>query len=301
MHGRAVFFRTGTNSCGSCHRVQGQGQWIGPDLSTIGTKYGKDELLRSILNPSEAQPGYSFAAQSRRGSNDGRVLTGLPVEDGPERLVLKNAEGQRVAIRPGDVEDRKSSDLSLMPEGLAQRRRATRTWSTCWPSSRACASRSASWVSTMRSGRWRSRTARSLSTPSTRSTSRRACVVPRGRSSHGGGLDADAESLADLTTLAGSAPTRAVYVYAPVISPIEQDARIVLDTKADIKVWVGGKPLDVSRPSDDGTVARFVTLPKGSSDLLIRVAGGPGATLVTTFVSSRPLAFRGDEARVPQR
>ena len=57
--GRAVFFRTGQTSCASCHRVQGQGQWIGPDLSTIGTKYGKDELLRSILNPSAAI-GYSF-------------------------------------------------------------------------------------------------------------------------------------------------------------------------------------------------------------------------------------------------
>ena len=50
---------TGTNSCGGCHRVQGQGQWVGPDLSTIGTKYGKDELLRSILNPSAAI-GYNY-------------------------------------------------------------------------------------------------------------------------------------------------------------------------------------------------------------------------------------------------
>jgi hypothetical protein len=35
-NGRQVFFRAGTNACSSCHRVQGQGQWIGPDLSTIG-------------------------------------------------------------------------------------------------------------------------------------------------------------------------------------------------------------------------------------------------------------------------
>ena len=59
--GRAVFFRTGLNSCASCHRVRGQGQWVGPDLSTIGTKYGKDELLRSILNPSAAI-GYNYRA-----------------------------------------------------------------------------------------------------------------------------------------------------------------------------------------------------------------------------------------------
>ena len=34
--------------------------------------------------------------------------------------MLKTAEGQRVAIRPGEVEDRKTSDVSLMPEGLAE-------------------------------------------------------------------------------------------------------------------------------------------------------------------------------------
>ena len=116
--GRAVFFRTGPNSCASCHRVQGQGQWIGPDLSTIGTKYGKDELLRSILNPSAAI-GYNYRSIVLA-LTDGRVVTGLPVEETPDRLVIKTADGQRVVIRPGDVEDRKTSDVSLMPEGLAQ-------------------------------------------------------------------------------------------------------------------------------------------------------------------------------------
>ena len=113
-HGRNVFFRNGANpkasgalvSCGGCHRVQGQGQWVGPDLSTIGTKYGKDELLRSVLNPSEAV-GFSFRTQSVA-LCDGRVLTGLAVEDGPDRLVLKTAEGQRVQIRPAEIEEARS-------------------------------------------------------------------------------------------------------------------------------------------------------------------------------------------------
>ncbi len=104
--------------CGSCHRVQGHGQWIGPDLSTIGVKYGKDELIRSILSPSAAI-GYSFRSLVVALA-DGRVITGLPVEDTPDRLVLKTAEGQRITSEPGSIEDRRTSDVSLMPEGLAQ-------------------------------------------------------------------------------------------------------------------------------------------------------------------------------------
>jgi hypothetical protein len=114
-------------------------------------------------------------------------------------------------------------------------------------------------------------------------------------------LDANAESLADLTTLAGTAATGAIYAYAPVVSPSEQAARIVVDTKADIQMWLGASPLALPKASDNGPVALDVMLQKGASDLLIRVAGGSGASLVTTFVSNRPLAFRGDEAAGPAR
>ena len=105
-NGREVFFRAGANSCGSCHRVQGNGQWIGPDLSTIGVKYGKDELIRSILSPSAAI-GFSFRSLVVALA-DGRVVTGLPVEETADRLVLKTAEGQRV-IDPDQL-DRRAPD-----------------------------------------------------------------------------------------------------------------------------------------------------------------------------------------------
>ena len=116
--GRTVFFRAGANSCGTCHRVQGNGQWIGPDLSTIGVKYGKDELIRSILSPSSAI-GYSFRSVVLALA-DGRVITGLPVEETADRLILKTAEGQRVVVASRSIEERRTSDTSLMPEELAQ-------------------------------------------------------------------------------------------------------------------------------------------------------------------------------------
>ena len=117
--GRTVFARPGvSNACATCHRVQGQGQWVGPDLSTIGTKYGKEELLRSILYPSAAI-GYNYKSNVLALA-DGRVLTGLVVEEAPDRIVLKTADGKRLTVRPADVEDRKVTEVSLMPEGLAE-------------------------------------------------------------------------------------------------------------------------------------------------------------------------------------
>ena len=116
--GRGVFFKTGTNSCAGCHRVQGRGQWVGPDLSTIGIKYGRDELLRSILSPSDSI-GYSYRSVVAA-LNDGRVITGLVLDDTADKLAIKTADGQRISVDPHSVEDRRTSDVSLMPEGLAQ-------------------------------------------------------------------------------------------------------------------------------------------------------------------------------------
>ena len=116
--GKDVFFRQGTKSCAGCHRVQGKGQSVGPDLSTIGIKYGRDELMRSILSPSDSI-GSSYRSLVAA-LTDGRVITGLPIEDTPERLVIKTSDGQLVSVEPRLIEERRTSDVSLMPEGLSQ-------------------------------------------------------------------------------------------------------------------------------------------------------------------------------------
>jgi putative heme-binding domain-containing protein len=50
--GRAVF--EGKGGCASCHRVNGRGSRIGPDLSEVGAIRGAEYLEHSILNPSES-------------------------------------------------------------------------------------------------------------------------------------------------------------------------------------------------------------------------------------------------------
>ncbi len=224
--GRAVFFRTGLNSCASCHRVRGQGQWIGPDLSTIGTKYGKDELFRSILNPSAAI-GYNYRALILA-LNDGRVVTGLPVEETPDRLVIKTAEGQRVVIRPGDVEDRKTSDVSLMPEGLAQTLTDTELvdlleylMTLREPVSIAGQYHVIGPIDEPNGARTLDPTARIDLSASVRGTNGQVLSWRR--------LDANAEGLVNLSAMAADGPGQAIYVYTPVTSPVEQKARLVVE------------------------------------------------------------------------
>jgi hypothetical protein len=126
-------------------------------------------------------------------------------------------------------------------------------------------------------------------------------IDPAGRKLEWRRLDANAESLVDLSTLAGTDPSKVVYLYVPIVSPIAQQARLVLDTKANASAWLGGKPLALPGAASGQERTVEVDLPEGSSDLLIRIAGGPSVSIVTTIVSEKPVAFRTDEAKASAR
>src|SRR5439155_15217819 len=50
--GETVFFAEGVAQCFQCHRVRDRGRDLGPDLSRIGQKYTRAQILDNILNPS---------------------------------------------------------------------------------------------------------------------------------------------------------------------------------------------------------------------------------------------------------
>ncbi|MDR3638527.1 MAG: HEAT repeat domain-containing protein [Isosphaeraceae bacterium] len=298
--GREVFFRAGpsqkgsagTVSCGGCHRVQGQGQWVGPDLSTIGMKYGIDELFRSILNPSAAI-GYNFRTVAVA-LRDGQTVAGIPVEESPDRLVLKTNDGKRITVRPSEIEERTYSDVSLMPEGLAESLSDDELVDLL-----AFLSSLRQPVSIVGQYHVIGPLVEDNGTPAIEPAQKVDLNLrrqgPSGQRLSWRRLDANAEGRADLTTLIGGDSKHVAYAYVPVVSPVEQDARLVFDTRDDLKVWLNGKALALPGAKDDAPRTVSVTLPKGPSELLIRVPGGPHAALVTTFAANRPLVFRTDE------
>lgn len=101
--------------CGQCHKIHGQGQDVGPDITANG-RASFEQLLSNVFDPSLVI-GSAYQARTVQ-CTDGRVLTGLVAEDSPERIVLKVQGGKLETIPRADVEATKLSELSLMPEGL---------------------------------------------------------------------------------------------------------------------------------------------------------------------------------------
>ena len=286
--GQDVFFKAGATACGTCHRVQGRGQWVGPDLSTIGTKYDRKELLNNILSPSAAiSYNYRTAILALA---DGQVVTGLPVEESAERIVLKTAEGKRITVRPGEVEARKVGDVSLMPEGLAQ----------------ALGERDLvdllAYLGTLKQpvsivGRAEVLAVAEKDGPAIDPAAKFDASKKVGDASWRR-IDADAEGRLDLAASAGADASKVVYIHVPVTSASDLPSRLVIDAPGPVRAWLGGKEITLSEATADAPRSASLTIPKGTGDLLIR-AGGP--SLVATFVADKPVEFGAGEAKVSSR
>lgn len=101
--------------CGQCHKIHGQGQEVGPDITSNG-RASFDQLLSNVFDPSLVI-GASYQARTVR-TFEGLVVTGLVVEDNDQRVVLKVQGGKLETIARDDIEAMKQSELSLMPEGI---------------------------------------------------------------------------------------------------------------------------------------------------------------------------------------
>jgi putative heme-binding domain-containing protein len=103
------------DNCAVCHKLFDDGETIGPEL-TGADRGNLDFLLNSLIDPSsQVRKEYQAATVALR---DGRILSGLIVDDNDRSLTLVDSNRQKTVVVRDMVEDVKPSDHSLMPEGL---------------------------------------------------------------------------------------------------------------------------------------------------------------------------------------
>lgn len=106
---------TYTKLCVSCHRRDGQGNEVGPDLRTVAS-HAPEKLLTNILDPSQdVQPGYHAYQCTLKG---GEEVYGVIAAETGNSVVMKLVDGTTRTLRRSDIEELRGSALSLMPDGL---------------------------------------------------------------------------------------------------------------------------------------------------------------------------------------
>jgi uncharacterized repeat protein (TIGR03806 family) len=116
--GRQIFLTNPAVQCKNCHKAEGAGQEVGPDLKAAAAKYKYDKaaLLDHIVDPSRTiDPPYVAHALALK---DGRILTGVLVERTAEAVVIKDAQGKTIRVASADVERTAQQAQSLMPDLL---------------------------------------------------------------------------------------------------------------------------------------------------------------------------------------
>ena len=279
LRGREVYLDSRRSQCSVCHRIEGVGAHVGPDLSRIWDTHSVYDVAESILKPSlRIKESYETWVITTRTA---QVFSGLKMLDTPERVVIRDALGKDTTIRRGDIERITAAETSLMPEGLANRLSladfvdlvaflgdreaqeglrgtASRIW-TVGPFSRVLSK---------------------VDAPENAPDPLKITTDVRGKILQWRGVDARADGRFDLKRVFSRGKLSA-YVFTWIHSPREQDVQLRVDYASRLRLLIGGETVFTSGKGGDGA-------PEGTALLKTRLAEG------WTGVLGRVVHLEGD-------
>jgi putative membrane-bound dehydrogenase-like protein len=113
--GRRVFFHPKLAACSRCHRVEGRGAVVGPDLSTIG-RTDRRHILESILRPSNTVAPHYQTWQIE--TDDGKVRTGMLIGTNLDEYTYLDAKGETFKLNTRTIVESRALPTSIMPDGF---------------------------------------------------------------------------------------------------------------------------------------------------------------------------------------
>lgn len=113
--GRRIFFSPKVGLCATCHRHNGRGNVVGPDLSLVAQQGDRAAILRSILEPHrEVAPQYYPTLLKLA---DGTDFMGILLRSSSTE-VFRDITGKERTFQKADIVERTELKTSLMPPGL---------------------------------------------------------------------------------------------------------------------------------------------------------------------------------------
>lgn len=101
------------SGCGQCHTIDGQGGWLGPDLTDIGAKRAFRHLRESIVNPSADIP-LDFRTVEVIGKT-GNSVAGIHLNEDEYSIHLRDMSGHLRSFMKSELAEIRLSRQSLMP------------------------------------------------------------------------------------------------------------------------------------------------------------------------------------------
>ena len=105
--------------CLTCHQVGPHGRDFGPAFDGIGSRRTKEHLLKSLLVPS-AEVETSYVHYTLSTKSKPAPISGFIRHHDRSGILLRDAALQETTIPIADIATMTSSDISIMPAGLAQ-------------------------------------------------------------------------------------------------------------------------------------------------------------------------------------
>lgn len=111
--GKSIYTKA---QCAACHRFGGEGDSVGPDLSTIARRFTRREVLESILYPAHVISDQYMSKKVL--TLDGKVYVGLVSEDGRGMVAIRDSRNQVTRVNESDIDQILPNNSSIMPSGL---------------------------------------------------------------------------------------------------------------------------------------------------------------------------------------
>src|SRR5207247_2028310 len=116
LHGQKIFNNLNGAACIRCHRINGQGGEVGPELTDVHSRYSRAQLIESVLYPSkQILDGYQVTTFFLKGDEE---ISGAIRSETTDEVTVVDAQGEKHVLRKNEIVKRKLSETSLMPEGL---------------------------------------------------------------------------------------------------------------------------------------------------------------------------------------